>query len=71
MRAGGRGQDRLPDTHRRPFEGVAAVTPDPPLLAVALPATSSLGRAPGERGQFVCGGQRNRVVRPPVLPSGS
>ena len=47
MRAGGRGQDRLPDTHRRPFE---AVTPDPPLLSVALPATSSLGRAPGEPG---------------------
>ena len=26
---------------------------------------------PPERGQFVCGGKQNRVVRPPVVPSGS
>lgn len=71
MQASGHGQGCLPDKHREPFEWVAAVTPDSPLFAVALPAPSSPGKAPRKQGQFVCDGQHNKVVRPLVLPSGS
>lgn len=38
MRAGGHGQGCLPDTHRVPFDEVAAVSLEHPLLPVALPA---------------------------------
>lgn len=66
MQASGHGQGCLPDKHREPFEWVAAVTPDSPLFAVALPAPSSPGKAPRKQGQFVCDGQHNKVVRPLV-----
>lgn len=42
MQAGGHGPGHVPNTHRAPFEEVAAVSPDPtPSLAVAPPAPSS------------------------------
>lgn len=41
MLAGGHGQGSLPGAHRAPFEEVAAVGPDPSLLAMAPHAPSS------------------------------
>lgn len=40
MLVGGHKQGCLPDTHTVPFEEVAAVSPEPPLLPVALSALS-------------------------------
>ena len=52
--AGGHGQGCLPDTHRAPFEEVAAVSLEPSLLPVALSAPSNYPLPSPGQGKLRC-----------------